>query len=244
MKTIIHIGQHKTGTTSIQNFLRDNRKALLKNGFYVPSRIAGYDHPSHFILNVYALAEGRYSSMKDELVSTKGKQYIDILEIKLKRDIEHIYKDASQKKSKEVLWSNEGLYLLNTVAEYKRLIGLFSEYSTEVEVVCCFRDVKSYRNSYIKQLRKQNIPLSDNPDSYRYVEPDSWLFDYKKKQDLLSEVFDKCTYFLYDPNDNVKKFLEAIGGYDNISTGGYRLNVTGNARSNLLQKIKKRLASA
>ena len=32
----IHIGTHKTGTTSIQNFLGTNREALKKGGLYVP----------------------------------------------------------------------------------------------------------------------------------------------------------------------------------------------------------------
>ena len=72
MKTIIHIGQHKTGTTSIQKFLQDNRTTLAENGVYVPSRLAGYSEPSHFILNVYALAEDRYSSRKKAIVKAKG----------------------------------------------------------------------------------------------------------------------------------------------------------------------------
>jgi hypothetical protein len=241
MKTIIHIGQHKTGTTSIQHFLQDNRKDLANHGLYVPSKIAGYSDPSHFILNVYALAEGRLSSKKEEIIESKGTEYLSELEIELKRDIENIYKEALQKKCDRVIWSNEGLYLLNTATEYKRLINLFSEYSTEIEVICCFRDVKSYRESYMKQLAKQNISFSDNPDSYRYLNPDSWLFDYKKKKNLLTEVFDKCTYFSYDSNDNVKKFLEAIRISD-IDTGNYKLNVTVNAPNNLLQRIKKRFA--
>ncbi len=72
MKTVIHIGQHKTGTTSIQHYLQDNREALAQHGLYVPSEIAGYSNPSHFILNVYALAEERYSSMKEEIIRDKG----------------------------------------------------------------------------------------------------------------------------------------------------------------------------
>ena len=166
MKTVIHIGQHKTGTTSIQHYLQDNRATLAQNGLYVPSRIAGYSDPSHFILNVYALEEGRFSSKKEELIATKGTAYFSELEIELKKDIEEIYKEALQQKCNRVIWSNEGLYLLNTVKEYKRLISLFSEYSTEIEVVCCFRDVRSYRESYTNQLAKQKISPSDNPDSY------------------------------------------------------------------------------
>ena len=103
MKTIIHIGQHKTGTTSIQKFLQDNRTALAKKGLYVPSSIAGYNNPSHFILNVYALEKDRYSSMKENLIENKGQQYLSKLEIELKKDIENIYKDALQNKHWAVL---------------------------------------------------------------------------------------------------------------------------------------------
>ena len=225
MKTIIHIGQHKTGTTSIQHFLRDNRKVLAQHGLYVPERIAGYSNPSHFILNVYALAEGRFSSMKEKIIKNKGLEYLSKLKVELQKDIEQIYNEALQKKCNKVVWSNEGLYLLNTEAEYKRLINLFSKYSTEIEVICCFRDVKSYRESYKKQLAKQNISPSDNPDSYRYLEHDSWLFDYKRKRKLLAKVFDKCSYFSFDPKDNVKKFLEAIH-INSADTDNYRLNIT------------------
>src|SRR5215472_13958718 len=32
----IHVGPHKTGTTSIQWFLQENRTELLKHGYFVP----------------------------------------------------------------------------------------------------------------------------------------------------------------------------------------------------------------
>src|SRR5262245_26555179 len=32
----IHVGAHKTGTTSIQWFLQENRAELLKDGYFVP----------------------------------------------------------------------------------------------------------------------------------------------------------------------------------------------------------------
>lgn len=238
MKTLIHIGQHKTGTTSIQSYLQDNRGDLARHGLYVPLKIAGYGNPSHFILNVYALAEDRYSSKKEEIIREKGAGYLSEVEIELKKDIKNIYNEALKKKCSRVIWSNEGLYLLNTEKEYKRLIDLFSEHSKEIEVICCFRGVKSYRESYKKQLAKQNISLSNNPDSYRYLHSDSWLFDYKKKKNLLSRVFDKCTYFSYDPIDNVTKFLEAIR-IDSVGMVKYRLNETSDAHNNMLQRIKK-----
>lgn len=237
MKTIIHIGQHKTGTSSIQKFLQDNRENYAENGFYVPSKIAGYTCPSHFILNVYSLAEDRLSAKKEELIAKKGKRYLSKLEVELRNDIKQIYKEALFKKSTNVIWSNEGLYLLNSVEEYQRLINLFSDYSTEIEVVCCFRDVESYKESYIQQLKKAKVEISNNPNSYCYLESDSWLFDYKRKKELLSSVFDKCTYFSYEPTDNVKRFNEAIGFMAN-NTIAYRINVTDRPKKNFLQRIK------
>lgn len=241
MKTIIHIGQHKTGTTSIQKFLQSNKDLCAENGLYIPSRIAGYEDNSHFILNVYALDENRYSSKKEDIVASKGTAYMRGLKLELQRDIERTYKDAAGKGCTKVIWSNEGLYLLNSKREYERLVNLFSEYSTEVEVVCCFRDKDSYRQSYTEQLKKGKRSESNDPDSYRYLKQDSWLFDYDRKKTLLSSTFDKHTYFLYDATDNVGRFMESIG----ITIKGgeeYRENVTTSKRDNLRQRIRTRLA--
>src|SRR5258706_13501853 len=41
----IHIGPHKTGTTSIQWFLKENRAELLKHGYLVPE--SGSIHGGH-----------------------------------------------------------------------------------------------------------------------------------------------------------------------------------------------------
>lgn len=42
---ILHIGRHKTGTTAIQFFLADNRKALQDQGYFVPN--SGRVHAAH-----------------------------------------------------------------------------------------------------------------------------------------------------------------------------------------------------
>jgi hypothetical protein len=43
----IHVGPHKTGTTSIQWFLQENRAELLKHGYFVPEsgNVHGGHHP-------------------------------------------------------------------------------------------------------------------------------------------------------------------------------------------------------
>jgi len=47
MKLVIHIGLHKTGTTSFQTFLHLNRKTLLKAGVFYPEM---GEHESHWVL--------------------------------------------------------------------------------------------------------------------------------------------------------------------------------------------------
>jgi len=225
MRTIIHIGQHKTGTTSIQKFLQQKKVELSKNGVYVPDSIAGYKHRSHFILNVYALNENRFSSMKEKLLKTKTKEYFSGLHQELESDISKHYSLAEKQGCRDIIWTNEGLYLLNSQQEYSRLRKLFDKYSSEVICVCCFREVESYKKSYAKQLMKQNINLSVDKDSYRYLQADSWLFDYPRKIRILEEVFDRVIAFPYNPLDNVSAFLERIG-YPENNIESIRLNVT------------------
>ena len=225
MRTIIHVGQHKTGTTSIQNYLRNRRGDLAREGLYVPDSLMGSDNPSHFLLNVYALHKHRLSSRKEKLLATKPPEYFVGLEARLRNDISRHYQAAEQQGCKDVIWSNEGLYLLNSPEEYKRLFDLFAKHSSKIVCVCCFRDVESYRTSYMNQLMKQRISFSEDKDSYRYVKPDSWLFDYKRKEEILKRVFDEVVCFSYNKENNVKCFMEQIG-YSATNADSIRLNVS------------------
>jgi hypothetical protein len=136
--------------------------------------------------------------MKERLLNGKSTDFIDRLKENLKLDIARHYKIARERGCKDILWSYEGLYLLNSIEEYSRLKHLFSEYSSSVECVCCFRDVQSYQKSYAEQLSKNKIMLSDVKDSYHYLKNDSWLFNYPLKMALLNEVFDKTITFEYN----------------------------------------------
>ena len=225
LRTLVHIGQHKTGTTSIQHYLKDNRLNLIKDGLYVPNSICGYDNPSHFILNVYSLNKNRYSSMKELLLETKNQEYFFNLKKCLEKDISRHYQQAISKGCKDVVWTNEGLYLLNSTDEYNRLVELFSGYSSEVVCVCCFREVEAYRKSYIQQQQGVGKINSEDKDSYRYLNADSWLFDYERKKKILREAFAKVISLPYNSRDMIKPFMETVG-YSASNHESIRLNVT------------------
>ena len=65
METIIHFGQHKTGTTSLQKFLFDNQERIARQGIYVPTDFMGKASANHYDLNLVTLASDRSSPMKD-----------------------------------------------------------------------------------------------------------------------------------------------------------------------------------
>lgn len=224
MKTIVHIGQHKTGTTSIQHYLRVRRTALMEDGLYVPDALLGFDNPSHFLLNVYALDENRDSTAKLRMQEFLEPEFFATLDARLEAAVAEHYRQAQAQDCDEILWTNEGLYLLNSETEYARLKNLFSRYSDHVTCICCFRDRESYRQSYMKQLAALELPLSDDAESYRYLETDSWLFDYDRKQALLEAVFDEVHILDYNAGDMVRVFMEDLGYPPAEDTAFLRLN--------------------
>ena len=235
MKTILHIGQHKTGTTSLQHFLSDKRSQLAELGLYVPKSIVSIDNPSHYILNVFALDKDRSSPMKEQILTAKGEMFLESLGDLLREDVARHYGRARELGCSSVIWSNEGMYLLNSIDEYQRLYDLFSPHSSNIAAICCFRDVVSYRDSYKQQLSKQGITFINNPNSYRYVSEDSWLFDYKRKKELLNSIFDEVMTFDYVRKDNIQAFFSCIGVPVSTSTD-YRMNVT--AKNSATNSVK------
>jgi hypothetical protein len=167
----------------------------------------------------------RSSPKKDQILAARGPGFFTDLREKLERDIRVHYRNAESQGCKDIIWSNEGLYLLNSAEEHERLLSLFTEFSSQIVGICCFRDVESYRASFMEQLKKTGFSFSDDRDSYRYVERDSWLFDYERKRKLLTQVFDATIFFPYEANDMVTIFMEHIG-YVATDGDAFRYNVT------------------
>ncbi len=226
MRTFIHIGQHKTGTTSIQNALVKNRGLLIQRGLYYPEELLGERLPSHYALNIYALHENRFSPKKVKMFKGQNREALKWFNKQLVNTVRNHYKQAESKLCKEVLWSNEGLYLLNSEAEYQKLFDLFQPYSDEIICVCCFRDPDSYRSSYINQLKKSGFDTTQNKESFCYTELDSWLFDYERKMDLLKRVFgEHVINFEYQASGMVNKFMKQIG-HAEINLEELKLNLS------------------
>ena len=64
MRLILHIGTHKTGTSSLQLFCRNNRKALLEHGIFYPKT-------SHNALHVFMNSDLDVLILDNKIITKK-----------------------------------------------------------------------------------------------------------------------------------------------------------------------------
>lgn len=165
--------------------------------------------------------------MKERFLENADAEALRQLNDRLPSAIADHYANANAMGCTDIIWSNEGLYLLNSLEEYQKLNNLFEPHSKELTCICCFRELESFKVSYRKQHEKSGIEPSSDPDSYRYLNNDSWLFDYSRKREILSHAFDNIIYFQYSRDKMVERFMQYIGHpIDTPEQEIPRLNIT------------------
>ncbi len=226
METFIHLGQHKTGTKSIQEFLLRNQAALEAQRILIPTDFMGRNTANHYELNIVTLADQRSSPVKDAFTGS-----LENLKEKVKNEIDLIYEIGINKNCNKVLFSNEGLSLLWHYEEYEALYNLFSQYSIKVSVVICLREEKEFKSSWASQLKKMGLDEEKNDkNSYRYLGDDSWLFKWQDRLTVMSQIFDKLIVYKYKRNSSIHSFCDALNidllKIDKNPDKIYQLNVT------------------
>lgn len=231
METFIHLGQHKTGTTSIQSFLLRNQAALEDQRILIPTEFMGRNTANHYELNLVTLFDQRSSPMKDAFIGS-----LENLKEKVVHEINLIYKLATNKNCNKVLFSNEGLSFLRHYEEYEALYNLFSQYSMKVSVVICLREEKEFKSSWASQLKRMGLDEEKNDkNSYRYLGDDSWLFKWQDRLAFMSQIFDKLIVYKYKKNSSIRSFCDALNidlsKIDKNSDKIYNLNVNKDTNS-------------
>lgn len=180
---VLHIGTHKTGTTSIQQFLRDEvgEPEFPRGLFFLPN--------SHAELMVLAGRE----RLRPQAVNPVISQWL--AEDNLARMREQIRAHVCSQEPR-LIYSFEGLCLLRERAEFERLFGLLD--GRAVHAVLYTREAAAYLASYATTLGVMGRPLSQDPESQFYVEPDSWLVDYSGRLALWRAFADRVTVIDYD----------------------------------------------
>ena len=121
MKLIVHIGQSKTGTTSIQRYLRKNQEAILRQGFLYPASHLG--GPNHAILTVPL-----FRKVQRSLVARTGKNYEAALETSYEA-WESVARQVRDAQPDTVILSSEFLF---NVRNPQLLVDLIRKYIGDV----------------------------------------------------------------------------------------------------------------
>jgi hypothetical protein len=150
-KIYVHIGLHKTGTTSIQALLHNNANQLHKHGIYYPTI---HNNHGKILYSMFAKNPQNYhANIKDGYLTTKA---VKKLNQKYKK---HLERKICSPKIHTVIFSGEDLSTF-TKEELENFHRWLNKFSSDVTIICCTRNPVSWYNSLIQQRlkgRRQDI---------------------------------------------------------------------------------------
>jgi hypothetical protein len=167
-RIVLHIGTHKTGSTSLQQFLRDHDRDLLARvGAHYPE---GLVLPaSHAELPLLAVRRERDWPARLRLPETRDVRWLAAARA-------HVDAQLREAPRPMLVLSHEDLSYVRFDDELELLRDLLGD--LPVDVVVFLRGAEAFLSSYRAQLEATGFPPSADPTSFAYVEADSWLVDF------------------------------------------------------------------
>ncbi len=206
MKLILHIGTHKTATTSLQHFFALNRQRLITQGFFYPD-----NQDSAYVFNFLAsrIAFGKQQEAADFLAKAR--------------------QQAEQANCHTVLISGESFYAMTAFFFDLQKRGRTEDYWTheerlvqavkkccagfeDVRIVCIFRPQDELAGSLYNQMVKNTFGISE---SYaEFLGETRPLYDYERHIALWEAVFGKdhmvLKNFLSIRHDVIRDFCQSF----------------------------------
>lgn len=214
-RAVVHIGTHKTGTTSLQNWAEKNRNALqASTGLRYYSGIFATTHAEFTLLCMRA----------DRNTQTRARRHDWMLPSYERQVRDHIEEQLAG--DDDIFISDEALSYLRHADEVDRLRALLAPRDVEFYVV--LRDRQDFLRSYRRQIEAAGFPPSPYPESFAYVAEDTWLIDYES----LLETFSHPPVVAYEEAmAQHETIIPALMGQITESTDlpawqGYRDNVS------------------
>jgi hypothetical protein len=201
-EVILHIGLHKTGSTSFQTFLENQLEQLrAQNTDVYPGLYLNGRHPE---LHLASMRSGVETGPRIRFPVDDIDQYRSDLRNRMREYF-------SQCKYDRIIFSTEHLSYLRTVEECQVLRNLFPENQVRFKIILVLRPKNEFLISYRKQMLKAGKSLSNDPKSAFYVKEDTWLTDFESLIDSYKKVFSDISILSYNGEGMLQLILDEIG---------------------------------
>lgn len=187
MKAVIHIGTEKTGSTSIQSTLHDNRQILEQHGVYY-LRSPGIRN--HRALPAYCMADSRFDDYC-RARKIKNKAQKERFKYQTKADLIQEIEQLGEHVNTVIMSSEHFHSRLKTKGEINNLKELLSPYFSEIQVVVYLREQCEVAVSLYSTAVKTGTVLSFDSFIESKCRIDNLYFDYHKLITRWGDVFGK-----------------------------------------------------
>lgn len=220
MRCLLHIGTHKTGTTSIQHFLRHH----VGTASYPIGMIRPDQHSE--LANLAARPERTDMGVTAPETLTEAWRAVARAHIRAQ-----VTSDVDQ-----LIYSAENLSLLCHADEIAAVMDLLA--GREVHVVMYTRNPTDFLASYSFTIGLFELDAPTRPDSINDLSTDSWLVDYQSRIDLWAHHA-PVTVVDYDgvvarDGSVIPSFADLVG----IAPVDYRLNTTAGLKDKIMRAIQ------
>ena len=177
-RAILHVGTHKTGTTSIQSFVTDRHPDRFRAHGIEPYSGRHIPH-NHVELHVAAMRPERMSGFKERHAIRVDDAYVAAVAARIAAALAASLHET-------LFFSAEGVSLLRHPDELARLKALIP---VETDIVIALRERAGFLASYRAQIGDRASTDPADYEHYRYVADDSWIADYAPRLALLRATF-------------------------------------------------------
>lgn len=186
-RVVLHIGTHKTGSTSLQYFLDRERDKLWDCGIaYFQGR---HIRDNHVELHAAAMRPDRPSPFKLDTGLVVDADYVASVRRAL-RD----FVDAAG--DRLCVFSAEGMSYLRYMDEVSTLKSFFPD--ADIDILVYLRERESYRRSHQSQFDRRVAAGRLIDPSFADLGPGSWLLDYEARLRPFKTVFGEAHVHVVD----------------------------------------------
>lgn len=188
---ILHIGRHKSGTSSIQRFFNENRQALHESGYYYPTSMAKPVAHHGLALGCNYRFIGRSSPHERAVIQA---------------DFKHLTEELARCSSRNIIFSSEQFQNCNP-------LDIRTVVPNVVKIIVYLREQLAYlQSSYSQAIQNQKITTCFDEYTEKYeCYYDDFLDDWSEAfpdAELIVRIFDRSELVA---GDVVRDLVQQIG---------------------------------